>query len=324
MEPTTRRIDGLDVLRTVAILAVVVIHTPHSDTALPGLRHIPYVCRTCADDDRSLPLLGSLTRLQSRKVFLRRRLDRLVPAFLAWTGVYVVIRILAGSIYPLSTPKVLGYLFLGASSLHLYFIPLIIYYTIGIAALPTARALRTLICAGCFLGALVLNDLGSPPLSLGSPGANAFPYYFISNLPYLFLGLLLFDLVESRGVGSFLDRNSGLVFLLCALAAPLLWLSGLPSVSPVARITCFGLLFLTFRFWPFRTNRFFSVVSGMSYGIYLSHHLFLEGVGKLEMFFLHTTDAPDATLLRFGIGLIMTTFFCLLASKTKQTAWLVA
>jgi peptidoglycan/LPS O-acetylase OafA/YrhL len=324
MEATTRRIDGLDVLRTVAILAVVVIHTPHSDTALPGLRHsltfaVPVLTMIAA-----YLSLYSLARLQSRKTFLRRRLERLVPAFLAWTGIYVTIRLIAGSIYPLSTPKVLGYLFLGASSLHLYFIPLIIYYTIGATALPTARALRMLICVGCLLGALALNHLGSPRLNLGSPEADAFPYYFISNLPYLFLGLLLFDLVESRGTGSFLDRNSGIAFLLCALAVPLLWLSGLPSANPVARLACYGFLFLAFRFWSFGTNRFFSVISGMSYGIYLSHHLFLEGVGRIEMLFLDTTDAPTATLVRFGVGLLVTTLFCLLASRRKQTAWLVA
>ena len=262
---------------------------------------------------------------ESQWHFLRRRAVRLMPAFLVWTAIYAIARWADGGIEAPSLVGCIEFFFFGSVALHLYFIPMIFYYTIAIVALPATTGLRVPICLIGLFGAILLRYADIPAIHWGTPETDAFPFYFLYNLPYLFMGILLFDLIERSSVSQHFTNRVGLVSLACGMGTLVLWAGPYfyPRFLPLQNIGRDTLLFLTFLFWPVGVPRWGISIAAGSFGVYLSHHLWVEGFLRLEAYMGLVSGTTGVTFLRFFVCLIVAMSFSFLLGKDKRLAWLV-
>jgi peptidoglycan/LPS O-acetylase OafA/YrhL len=315
-------IYGFDYLRLVSVAAVLGIHT---FSTAGGLRDISQQLSFAVPCFVLMAAYLSCHSVQKgRPRFMPQRVRRLAPAFLAWTVVYLAARIAHGGIGVPSFSDVTTDLFFGAGALHLYFVPMILYYSAMILILPRSRLPRVSICTFSFCAAVLLRFYGIPVLRLGSPEADAFPFYFFYNLPYLFAGVLLFDWIE-KNRDAWFHHHAGYFSLLSGAGALWVWVlpANISSFVYVQYILRDVLLFLAFRFLPFRSPKWLSVAASLTLGVYLSHHLILEGLKLLEEKLGMQTFEITVTLLRYGTGVVLSLALCYLLAHMRRTAWLV-
>lgn len=320
-----KRIPGLDLLRLLAVIAVVGIHALHTDPALRTLsRNLSYavpcfvlmaIYLSCNVIDKGKPCV----------VFLTGRIARLVPAFFAWSLIYVAARGLDGNIHRIGFSQIGGYLFFGAAALHLYFIPLILYYSLGSILLPGGVFGRVAVCLLALIASICLQFGKIPAVRLGSAEADAFFFYFVYNLPYLFVGVLLFDLVERSFLSEPLHRYSWAAAILCGVGAIAAWYfpPADPKFATLQRIVRDSMLFLTFRFSDFKVPAWALALSGVTFGIYFVHHLLIEGLLRMEGAFGFVSSSYSVTLTRYIVGAGLSAAVCLWLSRNRLTAWLV-
>jgi peptidoglycan/LPS O-acetylase OafA/YrhL len=316
-------IHGFDLLRIVSITAVVGIHALHTDPQLAEFNRnfsfaVPcFVLMAVYLSERSLQ--------SGERFFLWRRVVRLLPAFLAWTGLYVIARWWIGGIPGPSIQSIAQFIFLGSAALHLYFIPMLIYYSFGVAALPKSNRLRVTFSVLGLCVAFLIRYSGTPDIQLGSSEADAFPVYFIYNLPYLFIGILLFHVSECSAAANWIRKRAVYLACLCAIGTAILW--SVPHVDPlwipVQDVVRDTLLFLTFLFLPYGMPRGAVVLSSVSFGIYLSHHMVLEGLMRVETLLALVSSDFMVTLARYAVGLLISACTCVLVARSKTTAWVV-
>jgi peptidoglycan/LPS O-acetylase OafA/YrhL len=320
------RIDGFDVLRVICVGAVVGIHCFYTD------RDLSWVPKNLSFAVPCFVLMAmylserQLCGKRSRREALGHRLSRLLPAFLAWTFIYVLARWSIGSVQP-SFSDWVEYVLLGASALHLYFIPMILCYSLVQVMLSRSPGYRAAGALAGLLMAVLLQYQRLPNFPFDSPEAKAFPFYFVHNLPYLFAAILLFRLCEPSFRRRYLWSGTArwTWATVCGSVSCLLWFgpifSGSQGLFHGLALNTF--LFLTFLFWPMRTPRWLLTLASVSYGVFLSHHLVIEGLLHLERFAHLPSQSGWVTVSRFACGLFLSAGFCLLLSKDRRTAWLV-
>lgn len=321
-------ISGFDALRVIAVAAVIGIHDFYTDPSLRTVvRNFSFAVPCFVMVAVYLSAKSVFVR-SSGKVFMKSRLVRLLPAFLAWSGAYVLARWIKGSIGISSFSAWAQYIFLGASAVHLYFIPMLLYYSLILIALPRAAAARMAVCTAGLCGAVWVRYVGIPHFELGSSEANVFPFYFFFNLPYLFLGVLVYDSIGSEdslqwACGS--CRREYLLFFALALAAIMLWC--MPAKGrlwiEIRLILRDSLIFLSFIFWPVQSPKWLKALAGVSFGIYLCHHLFIEALLPIEGYLHLPTSSTWVTLSRFLICIAVSAGLCLFLVKHERTSWLV-
>jgi len=317
-------IGGFDILRTAAVIAVVGIHSFFSD---------PHLASVVNNLSFAIPCFVLMTiYLSVRQInesspvhFLKKRIVRLIPGFFAWTAIYVIARSIDGNIKNISLQTVAEYIFLGSAALHLYFVPMIFYYSISLIIIPRPKAIRLSICfAGLFI-ALWLRSMGVTSLHFGNPEADAFPFYFIYNLPYLFIGVLIFDLIERTPCFLNAPSNSRFITAIFGCGSLLFWF--LPTIFPVLvpeqEVARNVFLFLTLLSWPFDIPMWINKIASVTFGIYLSHHLIVEGLLRVEGFLQFNSDATNITIIRFIVATVLAIALCMWLRKSRQTVWLV-
>jgi peptidoglycan/LPS O-acetylase OafA/YrhL len=82
-------------------------------------------------------------------------------------------------------------------------------------------------------------------------------------------------------------------------------------------------LFLAFLFLPVRTPPWVAALASISYGVYLCHHLVIEGLLHFERFARLPSNTAWVTVSRFACGLVLSAGLSFLLSKHRFTAWLV-
>jgi peptidoglycan/LPS O-acetylase OafA/YrhL len=317
-------IGGFDILRTTAVIAVVGIHSFFPDPHLASLvRNLSF----------AIPCFVLIAvYLSARQIngspsvpFLKKRLLRLVPGFFVWTAIYFIARSIDGNIANISLQTVAEYIFLGSAALHLYFVPMIFYYSILLIIMPRPTGIRLGICfTGLFI-ALWLRSTGVTSLHFGNPEADAFPFYFIYNLPYLFIGILIFDLTERTPCFLNAPSRSRFITAVFGCGSLLFWI--LPTIFPVLvpeqEVARNVFLFLTFLSWPFDIPMWINNIASVTFGIYLSHHLIVEGLLRVEGFLQFNSDATNITITRFIVATVLAIALCMWLRKSRQTIWLV-
>ncbi len=320
-----KHINGFDLLRIISITAVVGIHSFFTDLSLTSLvRNLSFAI-PCFVLIAVYLSVRHINNDGSRINFLKRRAVRLMPAFLVWTAIYVIARLINGGIANPSLYDFAGYLFLGSSALHLYFIPMIYYYSVLLIFIPKPIGFRLPICLIGLFAATWLRYAGIPAFHFGTPEADAFPFYFLYNLPYLFLGIVLFDLIEQSTFSEKTSNHSGLFSLIFGFSSLAFWFGPqLFNITiPVQDIIRDTFLFLTFLFLPADIPEWMTNIATVIFGVYLSHHLILEGLLWLETLVGFDSSTTLITIMRFAVAIISLTAFCIILGKSKRTAWLV-
>ncbi len=318
-----QHIEGFEILRTICSAAVVGIHTFHTNHGLAWLSRIFLFAVPCFVMISTYLSARYISRSKLRWNFIRQRAVRLIPAFLAWTLIYAAARWVSGGINFPSLNNYIQYLFLGSVALHLYYIPMIFYYSIFLTVLPESDTFRIWVC---LIGLFVSAWLRYADISSGSHKAATFLFYFIYNMPFFFLGVLLFDLIEKNSNFKLLHKHIRVSTVLCGIGT-VVFLIGpffINRYMLVQHIAQHTFLFLTFLLWPFRVPRFVITVAAVSFGIYLSHHLIAEGLFRLEEYVGLTSNTFTVTLMRFFFCTVMAMGFSILLMRNRKTRWLVA
>jgi len=318
-------IEGFDLLRIICIAAVIGIHCLEHRFFNRIVENLSFAvpCFVMLSIYLSAKYLN---KNRSRLYFLQKRLIRLIPAFLAWTLIYTTARCIdGGSINIFSVKEWLRLFFSGSAALHLYFIPMIFYYSIILTAMPFSTVLRIFICIAGLAGAIWLKYSDIPNIKLGSHEADAFPLYFRNNLPFLFIGILIFDLIERINIFQQTEKENIFISSICGIFTLILWINPyfFPYSIPFQYIWQYTLLFLTFRFLTVKIPGWMKPFITVSFGIYLSHHLFSQGLMKLELYMGLVSRIYWVTPVRFFLCLIISAGFCIWLEKKKKLRWMV-
>ncbi|MCP4110850.1 MAG: acyltransferase [Desulfobacteraceae bacterium] len=320
-----QHINGFDLLRIISVTAVIGSHTLYTESGpLQILKHLSFAVPCFVMMAVYLSLGYFNNKSESWQYFLRKRATRLIPAFLVWTAIYVTARWVTGSIDFPSLNIWVEYFLLGAAALHLYFIPLIFYYSVILVIINKSDWFQL---PASFIGLLVSVCLQHkiPTIRFTTPEANAFPYYFIHNLPYLFIGIFFFYLIEKNNTLKQYSTNlANYITLIFGACTIIIWF--IPDMISKNihsyQIIRDSFIFLTFRFCIIDIPKWLISVTNVSFGIYLSHHLIFQGLFMLKKqtgIFLTTTWS---VLIYFVVGMSITIGFNILLGKIKQIRWM--
>ena len=323
---------GFDYLRVAAVFAVVWIHG--SDTNPSALRLQDF----CAFAVPCFILMSAYLSVESfaakrgmeLKRFLFSRAGRLMPAYFAWSFIYLAFRFckhrfISGTSFPVDWVSVI---FFGGASYQLWFVPALFIWSVVIAPLMllTARK-RWPAAAGVamvFSGATIY-IIGLTVLHVVKiPAGYEMVKYLLGDTGYVFIGIglwLLFRAVKgsekySERLGSNLVGMAfmGLLLVDLRLGARRDWFTPLFSLS---------VFWMSLRRGDPANSLIAKYLSPCAFGIYLSHGIFVEGLqtaagrAGISVGSFYTTA-----------GIILSAFvcssaLCILLRMRKETRWLV-
>ena len=323
--PPAERIEAFDLLRAAAIFGVVWIHG--CDTCVWALRMSRY-----ASVSVPLFILISFFLMQSSAIrhpevgswqTLRKRLGRLLPAYAAWSAAYVVVRLAKRAAFPSADPAALdpvSVVWLGGASYQLYFIAALIYWSVLSLPLILFFSRHSRSRAP---GAAMLAVAGA---GLLWAGAQILPQVEIAPQHSLFAHALLLTGYVPLGMALALwspaISNRRAVSLVCGGAAAALvvfhpaW--GLPAVLSVVLV-----LWATIRAgapMPAWIRR----ISALSYGIFLVHGFFVEGLQGLASRLSWPLDRAGGATALILAAFAFSWLACEILHRVPRLRWLVA
>lgn len=289
----TGRLAGFDILRGLGAFAVVWIHACDTSSLARRLTSFTGFAVPCFVM-MSFFLLQRKILGTPKESFVRRlwpRVTRLAPAYLGWTAIYLLARVVKHAVVGGGALEVewLSWLLLGAASYQLYFVPALIYGSILFLPLM-------------MWGALAKRRWGIS-MSMAVSAILLVSTLWIARLaPYQ---RLPFELRQMVGLAWMVPLAAGMAMLAplgirlgwpgkmvaCVVGGTLFglgvagWFKGAAYVLAVTG-SLFGLSLIRF---DVRLPVWLSRLSVLSFGIYLCHGLFVEGLQTM--------------LTRFGVGL---------------------
>lgn len=286
----------IEVAKTIAIFGVVLVHMgPDQPDAVTvtnffAVYSVPFFLTLSLYFFWRNILANSYQENSIRDWMRFIRFDRLVLPYLSWTAIYLAARFMKhkmnGSDFDVDWINVL---FFGGSAVQLYFIPLLIFFQIiGGAIYFLVKAYERkkvpLISIGVLIAFICLGELTRYSGFLGFSNG-----FFEKSLAYLSVSFILILMERWRvdgwnRVNLALGLLGGLYFIFFNLTG-LGYKFGifyLPIVTFLLAIFLLGLPGL-------RMPSYINVVLQASFGVYLMHHLIIEGV--------------EVVFLRFGIAL---------------------
>ncbi len=276
--PKKARNHLIELLRLVAAFGVINIHVHFDTRAAEGINQVflPF----CVPFFFLISLVyfyKNLRKATSVSSFLVKSLNRLVLPYLVWTLVYSGLLLAKPYLVQSSTHigpwwRVFGY---GESAVHLYFIPQLLNMQLaltGFVLLSRKGGPTRIIGASLILISGAYLYLGHYFNCFGVPS-------FLSVSCYLLAAVILSDIkTESRTIiGSFIGL--GALLVITGLAISFLNVSGVARSIPFGGI---GLVLLAMGFEQVSLSKSLLSLTSLSFGIYLSHVVFLEA---LETFF---------------------------------------
>lgn len=330
------RIIGLDYLKVIAIFAVVWIHGSDTNKMAKFLQTYCAFSVPCFIIISAFLTQGSCsTKTDCGYVdLLFRRVKRLVPAYLAWTALYLIFRFIKRGLIsdmPIDF-DLIAIIFCGGASYQLWFVPALLIWTAVFAPLilfTTKRNNGNTLTASLFVlaGILLWAGMKAWPF-LDIPSGYEMFGYMKAQSGYFILGIGLWSLFRQ---GSVYSRNQltvmsiGIGSLLFALILLNLRTEYFNNFfTPLYSLS----LFLSFFFILLRARLpFLNVISKYlapcSFGIFLCHGIFIEGF----QVFLNIAGI-DNTPFVTTVGVILTSFICsavlcIALRNHKVTRWLV-
>lgn len=269
---------------------------------------------------------SSAKRITPATGMVAKRFRRLVPAYVAWSAIYMAARVakhhwLASTPLQVDWPSVL---FLGGASYQLYFLPAMLLWTLAIA--PVWGLLQGTRRPGVVGGLLILSGMAAVAVCLQwTPPDLPFAHHLRVLSPYVLLGLGSgLVLLRTRGAPYF---SAGAAILGIATATVLI-------LAPVAQDPRFVLAIFTlanllllgacFLVPPTWSSQSVARIAECTFGIYLCHGLFVEGGQVLLARIGYSSPTLSMvslfTLAVFVVSLAVTAFL----GRSPQTRWLVA
>ena len=257
--------------------------------------------------------------------YTRSRFVRIYLPFLAWSVVYLGLKLVKAALLPEQPNDMPGWSLLWAGSFyHLWFMPFILVvslaaFGLGKAVLGRPRA-EAALAAGCAVAGLAaaltpISAFGFPSTGRGAALAAAVPAAFWA---------VAFAVVYRGPVARHLKRPAALIAagVLAVVATAWIWRCG-GSSTPAATLAAAGVMVLALgpsvTGWVARLGTF----GPLAYGIYLSHLLVIKLLESL----LAKLGAPICWELDFGVFVVSAALSTLLAwalSRRRWSRWLVA
>lgn len=322
------RIIGFDYLRILCIFAVVAIHSFDTNSALNDFknRYLGFAVPCFL----MISFFLAAVRLSSGPVdpigYWMARLRRFLPAYLVWTFIYLLVRALKGAQISLSLEAIAGYILFGGAAGHLYYVPLLLAYTILTLIGFQVRTKKIQIVIFTILfAASVLAGFAFPLSRLpGSNAYQAFISYVVYFSPYVSLGVLLFFLTQRTDVAKSLSgpKKQSIFFIFVSFVVIFLLLPADGQFKRIVEILLYSSLLLSFYYWPYGLSRHVERLSKISFGIYLSHHLFVEGAQVLELKWDIDISSAMVTFGNFLVGVLMAVSSSFLFTKFRLTRFL--
>ena len=212
--------------------------------------------------------------------------------------------------------------------MQLYYIPLLAYLSfllLPIAIVSTRQSHRIFVVGFCAIAVLVAITQ-QMPLTPNFPSAtrlSIFATYFKTNFPYALLGIFFFYVRSVLSASTskksyFHTLQLATIFVVVSI----LWkLSGaIYTLDYLRNIVIFWACFLL---KPIQTG-LSQQIAKFSFGIYLSHPLFIEGFQKAETALGLSLNSFLLTAFNFAIALTLSLLTCQTLAKHRRTRFLVA
>jgi hypothetical protein len=311
------RSQSVDIFKTIAVFGVIAIHLSPSTSG--GERLSAFFVAFVVPFFLIISLYYSFVKLKSLKspCLGDFRFDRLLIPYCAWTIIYILLRLVkyqfAGKTF---TGDIFSIVFYGGAAVHLYFIPLLLFFQISLLSLAfiyNSPRNKLFFCISLFI-ALAYGFLGAVRNYFG------FTNLLQLGLIYILCAWLLFRLQFSV-IGRFSNILAGVLIVSYATA---LFLDLVPRASGIwiAPLMGYGFSAIALNI-PLRlTGRFFAIVLSFSFGIYLSHFLFIEFF-EFILPKLGFAIAPYSFIEKLSgavIVMIVSSFFVLLVRASNPIA----
>lgn len=255
-----------------------------------------------------------------------RRVRRLVPAYLGWTAVYLILRLAKRKLVshvPFDVDWVSA-VFCGGASYQLYFVPALLLLTVLLSPVAVVTARRRNWSAAAvgllLLGAVMLAAGCHFGPQLRWPAGYEMFGYMVGHSGYFPMGMGLWWLTTGSG---WLQRwppgpRCALPVCLCAVAV---WLThSSPWFTPVCSLAVFALAILT-RLPPRRLVG--DHLAPCAFGIFLSHAVFVEGLQVLTELMNVDIHSFAATTGVIAVSFVCSALLCVGLRKSAKTSWLV-
>ena len=261
----------------------------------------------------------------SRASFVWTRYYRLVPAYLGWSLVYYLVR-LAKHYFVTGTPFHVSWLHLtlfGAASYQLYFVPLLLLFTLVFSTvLPPVAAFRRRRTT-----AFSMFSIGIAAIWLTSrfdvPESPQILNRLPQLLPYVFLGAGVWLLFGGTKAG----RTPGWLWCVAIGASMLVvafsnsFLSGFQSWQQMGLSLCVFLLAVKL---PGPKSEVITWhLAPIAFGIYLAHAVFVEGLQVLVKLYGVERFSLGITVAIIVLSFTCSVVLCLALLRSAYTRWLV-
>jgi len=330
-----RHIRGFDYLRLIAVFAVVWIHGSDTNSlarqgnivtgfAVPSfLMMSVFLTMSSLAKTPGLGFVG----------FMRRRLARLGPAYLLWTAVYLLIRLVKHALL-LKQPLAVAWaptLLCGGAAYHLWYIPALLYLTA--LFFPLLRAARdrggpalVALCLPLAAGLVCVYQVVQErqDFALGAP--SFLVHYMLRCSACVPLAVALWLMVQPPL--QWLRPRLGpwvpwLAVGMWATAAAIVWLPH--TATAYAYLLALGAMLLALA-WPRSEGpgpAWLAEVSALTFGVYLMHGVFVEGL-QLAATMAHVNIGSFAATLgvivmAFGLSILGS----VLLGRLKACRWMV-
>lgn len=313
-----QHISGFDNLRILAAFAVVWIHGSDTNRIAHNMAGfavfaVPvFLLISIFLTIESLAHNPSLTFPQ----FFRHRVKRLMPAYLVWTVIYLLVRWMKHAVV-LNQPLQIDWpivLLCGGAAYQLWFVPALLYWSVCFFFLfravtrPHSHRVLFYLCLLLALGSILACMIIRHQYNIGNDHGIRlfFAGYMLGNTGFIFVAILAWLMWRS----SLFNRlkvyplTAG-VLLLCGAMAFRYIHQDLPYVY------CFAIgLFICALYLPSGPSRYFSPLAKYSFGIYLAHGVFVEGFQViLGLMHINGTSFP------ITISVIFCSFLCSLLTS---------
>ena len=320
------RVPGFDWLRVLGIVAVVWIHG--CDTNLLA-RHYSGMCGFAVPGFVLLSLFlaqRSFIRNPQMNIgeFLKHRLVRLVPAYLAWSAAYVAVRALKSHFtngsFVVNGEQAISWVFMGGASYQLYYVPMLMCYFAASAPLmkriSSLESFRPVVAYAVF-GVAGISLALAGPLVVGYYGEVSFMPQQTLNMSWLApIGCLL--AFTPIGQWQLAAKHRNLPVIL-GMASVLLVLLGKLQGGAAAIVLLPFVAVLPRDYVP----RFISLIASISYGIYLVHGFFVEGLQFLCSVLHVDCGCFAVTFSIITLSFVFSWIVCLGLRRYRMTRWLV-
>lgn len=323
--PGPQRDRAFDVLRLVAALAVIVVHSP-------GLDHVPnwslplrfaVPCFCCMAVHFAAVQYGKGRPPASLHEYFDDRFERIYRPFVTWSLLYAVVQLVAYWVGLADGEPDLGpKLFLLGGAAHLWFIPFILVAGVLTYAIMPAVSAHPAACA--LVASMIVAVLCAWQLSIPvRPEDLSIPEQFMARSTAIFAGIAVAALVLGLRLGRPARRWVAMAGIASFLVGS--WLAVAAGGSRVmwgvalgvaAYCACLG-------GWRGRWTEAVGALGPYAFGVYFAHYMFVEGYEDIARKVLGLRIDAATNALLVVLSVISAVSLVWLLSRSTLTRFLV-